>query len=60
MGTVPFFGHQARTSLIPTDAARWISQRLLIDEATTREQMETRLRERLTRLLEAIAGHCPC
>jgi hypothetical protein len=54
MGTVPFFGHQARTSLIPTDAARWISQRLLIDESTTREQMEARLRERLTALLEAM------
>jgi hypothetical protein len=46
--------HQARTSLIPTDAARWIGQRVLIDEATTRQQMETRLREHINALLEAM------
>ncbi|MEN6450591.1 MAG: hypothetical protein ABFC96_08885, partial [Thermoguttaceae bacterium] len=45
---------QIRTSLIPTDAARWISQRVLIDETTTREQMETQLRERLNSLLDAM------
>ncbi|MCE5267619.1 MAG: hypothetical protein LLG00_07020 [Planctomycetaceae bacterium] len=46
--------HQVRTSLIPTDAARWISQRATIDEATTRELLETQLRERLNSLLEAM------
>ncbi|MFZ1933533.1 MAG: hypothetical protein WCB27_16420 [Thermoguttaceae bacterium] len=44
---------QTRTSLIPTDAARWISERLSVDEATTAEDLESRLRERLHALLEA-------
>ena len=44
-----------RTTLIPTDAARWLSERVLVDEATSREELETRLRERMHTLLEA----CP-
>jgi len=44
---------QTRTSLIPTDAARWIGERLLIDDATTAEDLESRLRERMHTLLEA-------
>jgi DNA repair protein SbcD/Mre11 len=58
----------ARTSLIPADAARWLSERILIDETTLREDLETRLRERIHTLIEAsptvgllvswtIAGH---
>ncbi len=61
---------QTRTSLIPTDAARWIGERLTIDETTTAEDLESRLRERMHALLEAtpatalliswtIAGHGP-
>ena len=44
---------QTRTSLIPTDSARWIAERLLIDEGTTPEELESRLRERMHTLLEA-------
>ena len=42
-----------RTSLIPTDAARWLSERVLVDETNSREDLETRLRERMHTLLEA-------
>jgi hypothetical protein len=45
---------QTRTSLIPTDAARWLSERLLIDDMTTAEDLESRLRERIHTLLEAM------
>ena len=45
---------QTRTSLIPTDAVRWMSERLLVDETTTREDLEGRLRQRMQALLEAI------
>ena len=44
---------QTRTSLIPTDAARWIGERLLIDEVATAEDLESRLRERMHTMLEA-------
>ena len=44
---------QTRTSLIPTDSARWIGERLLIDDTTTVEELESRLRERMHALLEA-------
>jgi DNA repair exonuclease SbcCD nuclease subunit len=42
-----------RTTLIPTDAARWLGERVLVDETTSREDLETRLRERMHTLLEA-------
>ena len=45
---------QTRTSLIPTDAARWLSERLSIDEGATAEDLEARLRERLHTLMEAL------
>jgi DNA repair protein SbcD/Mre11 len=44
---------QTRTSLIPTDAARWISERLLIDEGATADDLESRIRQRMHALLEA-------
>ena len=44
---------QTRTSLIPTDAVRWLSERISVDEATSREELETRLRDRMHTLLEA-------
>ncbi|HUT13501.1 MAG TPA: DNA repair exonuclease [Thermoguttaceae bacterium] len=43
---------QARTSLIPTDVMRWLSERVVIDEETTREDLETLLRERMHTLVE--------
>ncbi len=59
---------QTRTSLIATDAGRWIAERIAVDETTSREELETRLRDRLHALVEAspamdlliswtIAGH---
>jgi DNA repair exonuclease SbcCD nuclease subunit len=44
---------QTRTSLITTDAGRWIAERVAVDETTTREELETRLRDRLHALVEA-------
>ena len=45
---------QTRTSLIPTDAVRWMGERLLLDETTTREDLEARLRHAMQALLEAV------
>ena len=44
---------QTRTSLIATDAGRWMSERITIDETTSREELEMRLRDRLHALVEA-------
>jgi DNA repair protein SbcD/Mre11 len=44
---------ETRTSLIPTDVVRWSSERVVIDEATTREDLESRLRQRMQTILEA-------
>lgn len=43
---------QARTSLVPTDVMRWLGERVVVDEATTRSGLETRLRERMQTLIE--------
>ena len=43
---------QTRTSLIPTDVVRWHDERLAVDETTLREDLETRLRDRMAALLE--------
>ncbi len=43
---------RARTSLVPTDAMRWLGERLVVDEETTREELETLLRERMHTLVE--------
>lgn len=45
---------QTRTSLILTDAVRWISERLSVDDMTEAEDLESRLRERLHTLMEAM------
>ena len=34
--------NQVRTSLIPCDAARWLAERIVIEETTTRQDLETR------------------
>ena len=47
---------QTRTSLITTDAGRWMSERIAVDETTSREELETRLRDRLHALVEASPG----
>jgi DNA repair protein SbcD/Mre11 len=46
---------QARTSLIPTDAVRWLSERVAIDETTSREDLETRLRDRVHAISEMVS-----
>jgi hypothetical protein len=43
---------RARTSLVPTDVMRWFSGRVVVDEATTRDDLETLLRERMQTLIE--------
>ena len=45
---------QTRTSPMPTDVLRWVSERVMIDEATSREALETLLRERLHTLTETM------
>ena len=44
---------QTRTALIPTDAVRWIDERVAVDETTSREELESRLRDRMQTLVEA-------
>jgi len=43
------------TSLVPTDAIRWLNERVVVDEETGRDDLETLLRERMHTLLE----NCP-
>lgn len=45
---------QTRTSLIPTDSARWIGERITVEESTALEELEGRLRERLEVLRETM------
>lgn len=41
-----------RTTLATTDVLRWLSERLVVDEATSRQALETQLRERTHTLIE--------
>jgi hypothetical protein len=45
--------NQVRTSLIPCDAVRWHSERIVFEANATRQELETRLRDRLLVLREA-------
>jgi len=45
---------QTRTSLIPTDAVRWIDQRLTVEQTTTGDELASQLRERLGALRETM------
>jgi exonuclease SbcD len=49
-------GQQVRTSLVPTDVMRWLGQRVVVDEATTRDDLRTLLRERMGTLIETTPG----
>lgn len=49
-------GQQARASLVPTDVMRWLSQRVVVDEASTRDDLKTLLRERMQTLVETTPG----
>ncbi len=48
--------HQARTTLVATDVMRWQNERIAVDGATTRDGIQTRLRERMQGLVEANPG----
>ncbi|MGO8689804.1 MAG: metallophosphoesterase family protein [Thermoguttaceae bacterium] len=43
---------QARTHLAPVDALRWLGERVVVDEATGRDELESLLRGRLQTLVE--------
>lgn len=45
---------QARTNLVATDVLRWTNQRIVVDESTDRERLESLLRERLHTLTETM------
>ncbi len=47
---------RARTSLIPTDAVRWLSERVVVNEETSRDDLARLLRERMLALIEAAPG----
>jgi len=44
---------QTRTSFLPTDSARWSNERVELDETTTRDELEMRLRTRMNALVES-------
>jgi DNA repair protein SbcD/Mre11 len=44
---------QTRTSLIPTEAVRWIGERVAVEDDTSGENLASRLRERLLAMVEA-------
>ena len=48
--------HQPRTTLVATDLMRWQIERMAVDEATTRDGLQTHLRERMQSLVEANSG----
>lgn len=47
---------QIRASLIPTDAARWLGERIVVDKETGQSDLETRFRERIHSLRESAAN----
>ena len=46
----------ARTTLLPTDVMRWQNERIVVEEATTRVDLETLLNERMQSLVETAPG----
>ncbi len=45
-------GQHARTSLVPADVMRWLDERVVVDEETTREDLESIVREQMHTLVE--------
>ena len=43
---------RARPSLVPTDAMRWLAERVVVDEETTGDDLEALLRQRMDTLVE--------
>jgi len=46
----------ARTTLVPTDVMRWQNAEIVVEEATTRADLETLLNERMQSLVETAPG----
>jgi hypothetical protein len=47
---------QVRTTPVATDVIRWLQERIVVDQRTTAEDLETLLRERMHTLVETIPG----
>lgn len=47
---------QARTTPVPTDAVRWLSEEISVDEIADRDNIETLFRERVRTLIETAPG----
>ena len=47
---------QAATTLVPTDVMRWQSERIVVDEATSDDDLDTLIRERMQALIETFSG----
>ena len=46
----------ARSTLVPADVMRWQTERIAVEESTTRESLERLLHERMQRLVETAPG----
>ncbi len=46
----------ARTTLVPTDVMRWLNERVVVDETTTRDDLQSRLGERVHAIVETTAA----
>jgi DNA repair exonuclease SbcCD nuclease subunit len=49
-------GRAARTTLVPTDVMRWQSERIAVEEATTPDDLERLLHERMQGVVETAPG----
>ena len=47
---------RARTTLVPTDLLRWQTERIVVEESTTRDDLETLLHGRMQALIEGAPG----
>ena len=47
---------RAQTSLVATDVMRWLSERVVVDEATSRDDLESLLRQRMQAMVESTPG----
>jgi len=48
--------HPPRTSFVPTDVARWVNERIIVDEQTKRDTLDGTLRDRMQQLTETHAS----
>ena len=45
-----------QTTLVPTDVVRWQTERIVVDDRTTRAELDTLLRERMRSLIDVSPG----